>query len=191
MLFCRIDERRLRALGSGLESRIQVHVTSPRPSEPIGSRFASSSRSHRLRFLHFHPLPSDRRLSSNRTYRIAQLVGRLAHRFALRRQPHMARVAHSLSQVGSGFHRQFRRTCAVYTMISVRFLSPLHLDFALHSQIIIFAIIALALDVVVLPTTVWFIFIERRSSLRRRAACRRQRHTRSSLLFLVLAHFRS
>jgi hypothetical protein len=42
-------------------------------------------------------------------------------------------------------------------MISVRFLSPLHLDFALHSQVIIFIIIALALDLVH-PTTIQFIF---------------------------------
>ena len=40
-------------------------------------------------------------------------------------------------------------------MISVRFLSPLHLDFALHSQIIISILTALALDVVH-PTTVQF-----------------------------------
>jgi hypothetical protein len=97
--------------GAGMRAaRNRDHVTSPHVSEPVTSSFVLpltlTPRLARIAsvssvFLH-HSLPSDRRLSSNRTYSIARIVGRLAIRIAPRRpRPHLARAIHSSHQLGS------------------------------------------------------------------------------------------
>ena len=65
--------------------------------------------------------------------RNAWLVGQLAIRFAPRKQPHSAHVAHSLPLTGliSGSHRRLGRTYAVYRRNFVCFTYPFALDMSL------------------------------------------------------------
>lgn len=129
----------LRIIGSFcLSLCLVVSLTSP-PLPPFSSLAIRSSP-----FLKYNISDRPARRSTRTSLRPAQ-----AALYGSRRSQPLA------GRARFGIPPRFKRTCAVYRMISVRFLSPLHLDFALHSQIIISILTALALDVVH-PTTVQF-----------------------------------
>ena len=146
------------------------HVSSPHATHLI-CLVSFSSRSHYLRsFRLSSPASStDLRLSTNEPSRITRVVGRLAICSALPRQPHSARVAHSLPLTGAFWDLILeRRTYAVFRWTFVRFpCLPSPWTFALHSHIIII-LVAFALDVVLLTTIHSFSFAYGPS--RRRAA---------------------